>query len=86
MEERYHVSKQNRFYPHMSNVNKNITIFIVAPCILTTLMFLSPTNALLYYTYKMLNYTVKISHDCSFFFLHVSVHLDYHQGAYAEPC
>ena len=30
-------------------------------------MFLSPTNALLYYTYKMLKYTVKISHDCSFY-------------------
>ena len=29
-------------------------------------MFLSPTNALLYYTYKMLNYTIKISHDCSY--------------------
>jgi len=29
-------------------------------------MFLSPTNALLYYTYKMLKYTVKISHDCSY--------------------
>ena len=42
--------------------------FIVAPCILTTLMFLSPTNALLYYTYKMLKYTVKISHDCSYMF------------------
>ena len=26
------------------------------------LMFLSPTNALLYYTYKMLKYTVKTSH------------------------
>jgi len=26
-------------------------------------MFLSPTNALLFYTYKMLKYTVKISHD-----------------------
>ena len=33
-----------------------------------TLMFLSPTNALLYYTYKMLKYTVKISHDCSYMF------------------
>ena len=33
--------------------------------LMTTLMFLSPTNALLYYTYKMLKYTVKISHDCS---------------------
>ena len=42
--------------------------FIVAPCILITLMFLSPTNALLYYTYKMLKYTVKISHDCSYMF------------------
>ena len=31
-------------------------------------MFLSPTNALLYYTYKMLKYTVKISHDCSYLF------------------
>ena len=50
---------------------KYITVFlnfIVAPCILTTLMFLSPTNALLYYTYKMLKYTVKISHDCSYMF------------------
>ena len=32
------------------------------------LMFLSPTNALLYYTYKILKYTVKISHDCSYMF------------------
>jgi hypothetical protein len=43
-------------------------IFIVAPCILITLKFLSPTNALLYYTYKMLKYTVKISHNCSYMF------------------
>jgi len=43
-------------------------IFIVAPCILTTLMFLSPTNALLYYTYKILKYSFKISHDCSYMF------------------
>ena len=28
-------------------------------------MFLLPTNALLYYTYKMLKYTVKTSHYCS---------------------
>ena len=34
-------------------------------------MFLSPTNALLYYTYKMLKYTVKISHDCSYMFLSI---------------
>ena len=26
MEERYHVTTQNRFYPGMSNVNKNITV------------------------------------------------------------
>ena len=43
-------------------------IFVVAPCILTTLMFLLPTNALLYYTYKMLKYTVKTSHYCSYMF------------------
>ena len=44
-------------------------IFIVAPYILKTLKLLSPTNALLYYTYKMLKYTVKTSHDCSYMFL-----------------
>ena len=42
--------------------------FIVASCILTKLMFLSPTNALLYYTYKMLKHTVKISNDRSYMF------------------
>jgi len=26
MEERYHVTTQNRFYPDMSNVNKSITV------------------------------------------------------------
>jgi len=26
MEERYHMTKQNRFYPDMSNVNKNFTV------------------------------------------------------------
>jgi len=26
MEERYHATTQNRFYPNMSNVNKNITV------------------------------------------------------------
>ena len=31
-------------------------------------MFLSPINALLYYVFKMLKYTVKISHDCSYMF------------------
>ena len=26
MEERYHATTQNRFYPDMSNINKNITV------------------------------------------------------------
>ena len=26
MEERYHATTQNRFYPDMSNVNENITV------------------------------------------------------------
>ena len=26
MEERYHTTTQNQFYPDMSNVNKNITV------------------------------------------------------------
>jgi len=26
VEERYHATTQNRFYPEMSNVNKNITV------------------------------------------------------------
>ena len=34
-------------------------------------MFLSPTNALLYYTYKMLKCIVKISHYCSYMFLSI---------------
>jgi len=32
------------------------------------LKFLLPKNPPLYYTYKMLKYTVKISHDCSYMF------------------
>ena len=46
MEERYHATTQNRFYPDMSNVNKNITVEakLISPptymlyisCILTT--------------------------------------------------
>jgi hypothetical protein len=32
------------------------------------LKLLSPTNAPLYYTYKILKCTVKISHDCSYMF------------------
>jgi hypothetical protein len=53
-----------------SSENKHniLLIFIVAPCILITHKFLSPTNAPLYYTYKMLKYTFKISHDCSYMF------------------
>jgi len=34
----------------------------------TVLKFLPPTNAPLYYTYKMLKCTVKLSHDCSYMF------------------
>jgi hypothetical protein len=45
-----------------------MVILIVVLCILITLKFLSPTNALLYYTYKMLKCTVKISRDCSYMF------------------
>jgi len=48
--------------------NHKVSFFIVVPCILITLKFLSPTNALLYYTYKMLKCTVKISHDCCYIF------------------
>jgi hypothetical protein len=37
----------------------------------------------LYWTYKMLKFTIKTSiHSL----LHVSVHLDHPQGAYADPC
>ena len=32
------------------------------------LKFLSPTNAPLYYTYKVLKYTARLSHDCSYMF------------------
>jgi hypothetical protein len=41
---------------------KCVLIFIVAPCILITLTFPSPTNAPLYYTYKMLKYTPTARH------------------------
>ena len=34
----------------------------------TTLKFLSPTNATLYYTYKMLKYTARSFPDCSYMF------------------
>ena len=44
-----------------------ITIIIIIIIIIITFMFLSPTNALLYYTY-----TVKISHDCSYMFPSIS--------------
>ena len=42
--------------------------FNVVPCILITLIFLSPKNAPLYYTYKMLKYTARLSHYCSYMF------------------
>jgi hypothetical protein len=43
------------------NIWKYVPVFfIVTPCILITLKFLRPTNALIY-TYKMLKHTVKIS-------------------------
>jgi len=45
-----------------------LIIFIVVPCILITLKFLSPTNGPLYYTYKMLKYTARSSPDCSYMF------------------
>jgi len=34
----------------------------------TKMKFLPPINALIYYTYKMLKCTVKISHNCSYMF------------------
>jgi len=42
MEERYHATTQNRFYPDMSNVNKNITMEakLISPP--TYLYFLHP--------------------------------------------
>ena len=43
-----------------------VKFFIVVPCILITLKFLSPTNAPLYYTYKMLKYTARPSPDRSY--------------------
>jgi len=33
-----------------------------------SLKFLSQTDAPLYYTYKMLKYTTRLSHDCSYMF------------------
>ena len=45
-----------------------VIFVVVVPCILITLKFFSPTNAPLYYTYKMLKCTVKISYVCSYMF------------------
>ena len=50
-------------YSNMDNL-----FFIVVPCTLITMKFLSLTNAPLYYTYKILKCTVKLSHDCSYMF------------------
>jgi hypothetical protein len=41
-------------------------IIIIVLIMKFALKFLSSTNARLYYTYKMLKCTVKISHDCSY--------------------
>jgi len=50
----------------------SITIYmlicIVGTCILIKLKFLSPKNAPLYYTYKMLKYTARSFPDCSYMF------------------
>ena len=45
MEERYHATTQNRFYPDMSNINKNITVEVklVSP---PTCLFFVDTPAL----------------------------------------
>ena len=50
----------------LGNVAISFFFLIVVPCILITLKFFSPANAPLYYTYKMLKCTVKISHVCSY--------------------
>jgi len=50
MEERYHATTQNRFYPDMSNVNKNITVeakFISPPTYLARRLVLMKTNSVL---------------------------------------
>ena len=49
MEERYHATTQNRFYPDMSNVNKNIAVeanVIIPPTVLQVkyLLFLRDFN------------------------------------------
>ena len=46
----------------------NLYFFYCCTVPLITLKFLSQKNAPLYYTYKMLKFTVKISHDCSYMF------------------
>ena len=50
MEERYHATTQNRFYPDMSNVNKNITV---------EAKLTSPPT---YICYFIVEYTFYISH------------------------
>jgi hypothetical protein len=66
----YNVTVEAELLMAKMKVKSNVILifFIVAPCILITLKFLSPTNAPLCYTYKMLKYTVKIYHDCSYMF------------------
>ena len=56
------------FYPP-SNLSKSDSQALHQnKTVIISLKFLSPTNAPLYYTYKMLKYTVKICHDCSYMF------------------
>ena len=53
---------------HAVAISTDCSVSDIADINMKTPKFLSPTNAPLYYTYKMLKYTVKISHDCSYVF------------------
>ena len=74
----FHIKNKNVRLPGLHTRNKLIPQMFLFTVILkeyspalkysSLFMYLSPTNALLYYTYKMLKYTVKISHDCSYMF------------------
>ena len=58
-----------RLYVHCLSCLYQFYLFsIVVPCILITLKFFSQTNAPLYYTYKLLKYTARLSHECSYMF------------------
>jgi len=68
--QRYPKKSINKRLRHFTciNIYKQFLIFIVVPCISITLKFLSPTNAPLYYTYKMLKHIARSSPDCSYMF------------------